>query len=294
MISPTTPKTFLESLIQETSLEVAVPTGQLHSRVTGAINWIAGVLGLNLNDPATTHPGNTWAVPNFSTHDDHSANLLAFVLIVAIAVVVLLRQRGVRLTYLIAIVGAAALFVGYLRWEPYSSRYHLPLFVLMAPLVGAVVAEWRRWIVVAFVGVLLVGSYPWLLEAQVRPIIGPTSVLTTSRADQYFANRPDLEDPFVKVAAAVRASGCRDVGMHVVNDDPWEYPLWRLLNPANQEITLRDVEVSNETASLETGPAPCMIVFENAGLGAPVTYRGAEYRVALAAGPVYLYERAGP
>jgi len=293
-ISPITPKTFLESLIQEASLQLAVPTHQLHDRVTGAITWIAGVLHLDLNDPAVMLPGGSWLIPSFSTHEDYSANLLAFLLIIVVAGVVLLRRRGVRLAYLLAILAACALFVGYLRWEQYSSRYQLPLFVLMAPLVGTVVAEWRRWIVVALVGVLVVGSSPWLLDGKVRPIIGPRSVLTTSRTDQYFTNRPDLEGPFVAVAAAVRASGCRDVGMHVINDDPWEYPLWRLLNPADQEITLRDVEVSNETASLETGPAPCMIVFENAGLGAPQTYRGAGYRMVLAASPVYLYERAGP
>jgi hypothetical protein len=218
---------------------------------------------------------------------------LAFLLIIVITAVVLLRHRGVRLRYFLAVVAACALFVGYLRWQPWNSRLQLPLFVLAAPVVGAVVGQWRRWMVIALAGLLLVGSFPWLFAGKDRPLVGPQSVLTASRTDQYFANRADLAHPYLKAAAAIHTAGCRDVGMNVQNDIPWEYPLWRLLNPAGQQVVLRDVEVSNDTARLETGPAPCMIVFVHAGFGAPQAYRGVGYRLVMAAPPVYLYQMVG-
>jgi hypothetical protein len=287
-------RTFLEGAIQETSLQLGLPIHALTAGLTRVLGWIAGVFGLDLNDPATTWPGATWVVPDLTTHEDYAGNLLASLLILGITAIVLLRHRGANLRYLVAILAAYALFVGYVRWELYNSRLQLPLFLLMAPVVGAVIGEWRRSAVALISAVLLAGSLPWLLNGQDRPLIGAASVLTTSRTTQYFANRRDLEEPYVSSAALIERAGCRDVGLKVRDDDPWEYPLWRLLNPAGQQVTLRDVGVSNDTARLETGPPPCMIIFVRAGFSAPQIYHGVDYRVILAAPPVYLYERVSP
>lgn len=290
-MSSFSPATFVERAIQDVSLQLVVPTHALNGRLTDALTSFAGLLHLDLNDPATTYLGMTWHVPYFNTHEDTSANLLAFALVVVVAAVVVLRKRGVHLVYLVAVVAAYALFVGYVRWQPWNARLHLPLLILAAPLVGAVVGEWRRTLVLALAGLLLAGSLPWLVDASERPLLGPGSVLTASRTDLYFVNRPDLEDPYVKTAAAIADSGCRDVGVAVQVDEHYEYPLWRLLNPSDPLVVVRDVEVMNETAKLETGPPPCMIVFVQAGFGTPQTYRGIQYRQVLEAGLMHLYQR---
>lgn len=129
---------------------------------------------------------------------------------------VFVRQRGVRLRYLVAI---SVLFVGYIRWQPWNSPLQLPLFMLAAPLVGVVAREWRRPVIIVLAGLMLVGSIPRLIVAKERPLVGPGSVLTTSRPEQYFINRPDLAEPHTWAASAISGSGCRDVGMAVQNDE---------------------------------------------------------------------------
>jgi hypothetical protein len=284
-----TVQTLAERVIQEISLHLATPIHVLNDAISTAVNGLARTLHLDLNDPNTIWPGSTWTVPGFTTHEDYTGNLLALALIVAVAAVVLVRHRGLKLTYLAAIGLGFLLYSGYVRWQLYNSRLDLPLFVMAAPLAGAVIGQWRRSLVIALAFVLALGSTPWLFLGKDRPLIGDRSVLTTSRTDQYFANRPDLRVPYVAIASAIRESDCRDVGLYVVNDDPWDYPLWKLLNPTGQEVVLRHVMVSNATARMESTQVPCMIVFVNAASGAPQMYRGSEYRLAVASPPLYLY-----
>jgi 4-amino-4-deoxy-L-arabinose transferase-like glycosyltransferase len=294
VVSSFGPVTFAERIIQEFSIQLVVPTHALNGWITGALTGLAGLLHLDLNNPATTYLGYAWSVRFFNTHEDFTANLLALLVIILVAAVVVVRQRGYRLAYLLAVAAGFALFAGYLRWQPWNARLQLPLFVLAAPLAGVVVAEWRRSLTLALAAVLLVGSLPWLVAASERPLLGPGSVLTTSRIDQYFANGPELEDPYVQTAAAIRGSNCRDVGLAVKIEEHSEYPLWRLLNPGDQEVMLRDIEVSNDTASLETGPPPCMIVSIQDAPTATQTYRGVAYGLVLSVAPLFLYQRQDP
>ncbi len=273
-----------------------------------AIAGLAGALHLDLNDPAVAWLGK-WAVPAFGTNEDTTSNLLAFVLIGAVAVFVAVtwRRRGIAPIYLVAIVAGAVLFVGYVRWQPWNSRLQLPLFILAAPLLGIVAADRRKAATLALAAALVVASTPWLIAGAARPIVGPNSVLTTDRTAGYFVNRPELQAPYEAVVGAIQTAGCTDVGFAERGDEHWEYPLWRLLNPGERTISFRDVDVANETSNLETGTAPCMIVFVDGQFvdGQPQTsgvsrspwaaeYRGVRYETVLTAAPVYLYRAVGP
>jgi hypothetical protein len=113
---------------------------------------------------------------------------------------------------------------------------------------------------------LLLCSLPWLLEGQPRSVTGANSVFTTSRTDQYFANEPGLEQPFLRAVRDLAARNCKDVGLYT-DATVFEYPLWPLLRKRlGGAVDIEDVAVAGPTAKTGTRRAwrPCAIFAEQA------------------------------
>ena len=217
--------------------------------------------------------------------------------------------------YLVALVGASALFSLYLRWQAGSNRLMLGLFVLAAPLAGAAlealservktvedVKAPRRFLSAALTGALIVAllitSTPWLLTGQSRPLIGASSVLTTPRVDQYFAASPPAEAGYVGAVDYIRGLGCQQVGFlisgpqdragYTTGAPAWEYPLWALLDgPGGGSYRIEDVLVTNATAPLASAEpyasfAPCAVfaIIQPAALQRTLTVSGRGFYLA--------------
>lgn len=290
--SAVTPGTLVERALQEASLQLGTPSSRVDQVIGHAFTWIATSLGLDLTDPRVVQPTVPWGPTHMSLVEDNAGNLLAFALILAVAVVITARYRGTPLVYLIAVAGSCLLYFALLRFTVWNSRWSLALFVIAAPLVGVAVRSLRSSVVALLGVVLLVGSGPWLLRSYDRPLVGTGSVLATDRTTQYFAMRPELQAPYTQVATAIDRSGCHDVGYALRGDEAWEYPLWRMLNPTGHEVSIRDVLVTNVTAKLQREGPPCMIVFFEGQFEQPRVFDGATYQLVTSASPMYLYERS--
>jgi hypothetical protein len=108
--------------------------------------------------------------------------------------------------------------------------------------------------------VLLVSAVPWLAFNEIRPLLGPSSVLVVPRTDQYFVNAPEEEAPYVWAADVINSRSCSSVGL-LVGPGVWDYPMWVLLRERMPNLAIRNVYVPNVSARLE-GPTfqPCGIV----------------------------------
>lgn len=150
------------------------------------------------------------------------------------------RRFRVRLgpvgVHVLATFLAAVLFALLLRWQPWHTRLHLPIMLLAAPAAAALLTRAvARPVVVVTTLLLTLASAPCLLQAHSRPLIGPDSVLTTPRREQYFRNNPALSEPYRDLAAGIRRAGVTRVGL-VCNADDWEYPLWVLSGSATSFV----------------------------------------------------------
>jgi hypothetical protein len=78
-----------------------------------------------------------------------------------------------------------------------------------------------------------------------RPVIGPRSIIATSRTEQYFVNRPLLFEPYNRSVQYLANSRCSDVGL-ILGGDDWEYPFWVLLREHDKRrVRLEHVNVPN-------------------------------------------------
>jgi len=151
--------------------------------------------------------------------------------------------------------------------NPFNSRFHLAIFIISTPLVGAVLTEWlaQRWVwMVAML--IYVSSWVWLFKCNEHPLIGDRSIFITTRSQQYFSTRPMLIYPYTQTAKLISSGTCRDIGL-INDEDDMGYPWWILLRQnLGNKFRMEDVEIKNKSASLSylKGPFdPCALIALN-------------------------------
>jgi hypothetical protein len=186
---------------------------------------------------------------------------------------------------------SAIAFCAAIKWQPWNSRLHLPLFVLAAPLLGVALGRHRR-LAVACATAFCVLALPSLAVTWPRPLLGAYSVVTTPRDAQRFHNHPGLRPVYESAARVVADMGCRRVGL-ILGWDGWEYPLWSLLRarlgPGLRIEHVRVANASRRFAPLVSG-AQCALLAVEPGLGDTVSWQGRTFVQHWVSGPVRVYE----
>ncbi len=256
-----TPAAITSVVIRNLALHVGTRSVAINDRIDGAIRTVHGWLGLDVNDPRTTCWGQFW-INRLNTYEDAAGNPVHLALIVAALAALAWRRalHGALGAHLLAVGAGFFLFCLMLRYQPWHSRLHTPLFLLAAPAVGCALegTRWRRMADVT-AALLLLAATPWLVFNRQRSLLDLgyyfPSIFRTSRIDQYFTH-PDarpLRDEYVSAAEVVRRRG-GDVGL-LLPEDAFEYPLWVLLEPGRKVGRLGNVGVKN-LSSRTAGPRP--------------------------------------
>ena len=276
------PVALASNAVRNAALQLASPVEAANRKVERAVTRAHELVGLSVNDPRTTWAGTTFAVPRWSRQrlEDQAPNTLAFLLGIAMTAAYLWRRRTFNrevLPYAAGIASGAVLFCLVIRWEPWNSRFHTPLFALAAPFVGLALATvLNRRVALALGALLLLAAVPWLAYAEPRSLLGSRSVFSVPRTDQYFANQPALQRPFLRAVHDLADRRCRQVGL-LTDATTFEYPLWPLLRSTlGGSIEIEDVSVHNATASTASraGWQPCAVLAERApdnALAVPLT-----------------------
>jgi hypothetical protein len=229
----------------------------------------------------------------FLLHEDFVGNPLHFIAAL-VAGVIVWRRRGASggTARLWAVLGAAiaVAFVIALKWQPWNSRLHLPLFVLACPLIG-LAFEGRRRLVAAWATAFCVLAVPSLLLTWPRTLVGPGNVFTTPRVAQRFRNHPQLQPVYEAAADLVRDMRCEHVGMVFGWDGP-EYPLWPILEARlGRNMRLEHALVENASARLapSQADAPCALVVVGRDRDRPFVWRGRSFLERWHRPPVRVY-----
>ncbi|MDD5155083.1 MAG: glycosyltransferase family 39 protein [Candidatus Omnitrophica bacterium] len=133
---------FISNIIRHLSLHMGAPSARINEAIFKAITYIHRLIAVDINDPRTTFPGSVFSV-KFNILETNTSNLAHLILIIVCIVIFALKKQnknGPLKEYCLIIISAFMLFCFFCRWTPWQSRLHLPLFVLWAPFVGAVLA----------------------------------------------------------------------------------------------------------------------------------------------------------
>jgi 4-amino-4-deoxy-L-arabinose transferase-like glycosyltransferase len=194
-------KGLTSNTIRNASLHLGTPSPHVNKAMAIAINQIHAWLDIDVNDPGTTAFTNFRRIPS----------------------PVILYSIVIMLTFLT--------FAFLFKWEPFASRFHLPFFILVAPVVGLILFRTLTSCFAHIIGLaLLVLSLPWLLSIQSRPLVPNAlstvgSILNESREVLYFAVEPGYRAPYVDITERITAEGCTSVAL-AISGAGAEYP-WR-------------------------------------------------------------------
>ncbi len=259
------------NLLKHLGLQAGTPSPYVNKAIALSVQWVHGVLGIDVNDARTTAHG-VFKVRAPTTNEDRAGNPLHFYLLVFLAGSMLWRRQEVpRIVWLYLLLLALGLLtLSYLfKWQIFASRYHLPLFVLAAAAAGYLMERIApgAWIL-TFGSILILAALPWLFQVQSRPLIpreGDSyvgSVLTEPREVLMLANGQNLLEPYQEITRSIRESGCKEVGISL-SGNAAEYPIWALLGAPTSEVEIQWIVAGTPSAQYtQTDFAPCAIVCE--------------------------------
>ena len=296
----TDPRFWLSNLIRDAAVHFHLRSRTLDDLlVIRPINKLHHWIGIDASDPRTTIANESFSIPTLSTHEDYAGNPLHVLLLVGAVVIAArdaMRSRNSSLGwYAAALLGMALLFAAALKWQIWTSRLQLPLFVAGAPLIA--VAFWRHarsatanlW-----AAGLLICALPFALGGAPRALVGRNNVWTTSRADLYAVGLPNhVRRNYEEAVRRIQAAGMRDVGMMLDYNAP-EYLLWVALNPSGQgPIQIHHVPPDGPLVRVGQRPAvppPELLLVARSDGSARVETGGQVFNVVWSSGELALFQ----
>jgi hypothetical protein len=283
------PEILLSNVVRNLGLHVGTTSTRVNRALTSAVVRGHAWLGLSVTDQRSTRldPKTQYEIVGKPNDPDRTGNPLHLVLILLticrIAISKTLRRRPYLARFGAGLGAAFLLFCLLLKWQPWNSRLHLPLFVLASPLVGLTwgTVPGMMWVTTIL---LAAGAIPSLLRNKLAPLVGRHTIFDTPSLDQMFysfsGHSSSTERAYVAAAQVIDRHDCSHVGL-ILGWDDWEHPLWRLIpEPMHRSRQIEHVAVANRSAALaKSHPevTPCAILVGHVSVDSPIRLGGHSY-----------------
>ncbi len=252
-----TPAVILSNLSRNAALHLLLPWDGPNALFKETLGTIHSVLGIAADDPDTTWPGTTPESLNFTIHEDISGNFLHFSLfIITLTIIISNRRfRGI-LPYALAVTAGLLLFCIMLRWQPWASRLHLPLFIIFSALAGFMIPHTcKTWITGCMIALLSIASLPYIFCNQTRPLVSlqqfPLSIFTVPRWALYMANDANRGTATMSALQTIQNGRFKNIALSS-GMDAWEYPLWILTRENGLDgPRIEHIEVKNVSDTIQ-------------------------------------------
>ena len=247
--------TLLCNILRNGALHLGTPFVMLNNYQLHALQTL---LGSQINNPKTTWLGQKIQI-QYSRHEDLAGNLLH--LLIAIFVFVTLPIAWAKgyyhrtIWYAIGVMLGTGLYCWILKWQPWASRLHTPLFALAAPLLAIGITSekgsLRKYFGYVIILSMVLYSVPFALDNKTRSLIS-AEWKNDDRMQLYFTNRPDLFNDYNTAMKFLEEKNNEKVGLYLGSDD-WEYPFWefaRRYENYGRSMTFRHIGVNNVSMTI--------------------------------------------
>jgi len=256
-------KLLASSLIKNASIHMAIMYAKPVEKFAGdEIKKLHQWVGIDINDPATNYRNMKFTTGGYITDEEGSANPFHFLLIVVTMAIIFVdflrgRYRLIAIVFWGVILLQALFFCLYLKWQPWHSRLHIPLFLISIPLMCYCFGNHKGFKNTFYVlsPILLIYGLLVILHCDRRPY---TDTVFQSRYQKYFVGNPPLYKEYAAINSRTEQLNYKNIGL-ILGVDDWEYPLFT--NCFNKEINPVYINVDNYS-KIEpacTGNLDCII-----------------------------------
>lgn len=271
----------LANVLRNASLHAVTPSRSVNARLERSFRFAIRSLGVNPDDPNQNWVNLPFHLNHFTSNEIIAGNPLHLLLLLAsFGLVAAKPKEGVRrrwaVLYAAGILASFLLFCALLRWQMWSSRYHLTLFVLGSALIGLVLERYfSRRFANATAAVLVILGVFLALTNRSRSLIPWHRVddVYQSRAELYFSNEHEsFASTHIAAANFVNSLPCRTVGIDSYVSDPeikagpdsfFVYPLLALIHADGRTHRVWYTGVNNLStryAERWSRPQPCAVI----------------------------------
>jgi hypothetical protein len=250
-------KLLLSNLIKNSGLHLGYP---IEKNCDSIIRNAHKAIGVSIDDKRLNYLGIPYQSARAAvTHEDYVTNTLHFILL-ALAFSFLVfhflfskTRNKTEMIIVIVLVAQILLFTGYLKWQPWHTRLHIPIFILsIIPIMLACQkTKWFKGMVWVSIPLLLYSFMFYFVYNNLRPIQNNPIYTKNLRIDdnrfkKYFANQPQLYTEYKIVLEELYGANPKTVGLKMMD---WEYPLFNAYY--YDHLQLVAIDVNNNTGILK-------------------------------------------
>lgn len=276
-------KLFFSSLLKNIGLHVGYPIQKDYDV------WIREYHqknGISINDPNSNYLDTIYAGPKkYETHEGYIPNSIPLYLILLISLPILIlgvlkpSKYSRELLLLCIVFSQFILFVLILKWQPWHTRLHIPIFMLSVALVIVGIKRIRLLtaVVVVFIPSLVYSFGFNFCYNNLRPIVTnhkytQSIKIGDSRFKKYFANQPQLYKEYISVLNSLYSDEPKKVGLMLTD---WEYPLFS--SYYYDKIELVAINVYNLTNQIPEDSENIDIIISNAAKTDYIIFNNKKY-----------------
>lgn len=241
---------------------------------------------IDINNPETNYSGMNYQVSqDLITHEDGVCNTTHIILLFVASLFLIInlvihfkKFHEIALVFLILII-QAVLFSGFLKWQPWHTRLHIPLFMLSVIFIILLAKKITlfKYILFIFLPILFLSFNFFFLFNNIRPILNNSRLTKTinisdTRFKKYFANQPFLYSDYSIVLNSIYKNNPKKVGLMISN---WEYPLFHQYY--NDKLQIKSINVGNVTNNINQDTQNIDLIISNKQNEAFILFNGQKY-----------------
>jgi hypothetical protein len=269
------------NVLRNVSLHLCTPSRAVNERIERSVRFAIRGLGVDPDDPSQIWIGLPFHMNHFTSNEIIAGNPMHLILFVIFVGAVFWKakeriRRRWAVLFALGILSSFVLFCALLRWQMWSSRYHLGLFVLGAGLCGMVLEKYLSPRLATGICVaLLLPAMLFACTNRCRSLIPWKRVddVYHPRAELYFTNEHEsVAATYISAADFVNRLHCGNVAIDGHVSDPeikgspdsfFVYPFLALIHADGRTRKVWYTGVDNLSAryaSEQSHPAPCAVV----------------------------------
>lgn len=250
---------FLANVIRNTGLHVITPSWKVNGVIKQGIDKLAVWLHIDLNNKDWSYIRQKFDVVDFrgiETYLGNPLHLLLFSVVLAFFAFWFRGRSPEAWFYILACFLGWLAFNAILKWQPWNSRFHLPMFVIFSPIAGLVMERIRaRWLTSALMGGLFLSGWIIVVINVSKPIFSTLSIFYPQNRDflHYILLDHGQSDYLTDqgLAQIIHKMGVKNIGL-IMGPCETEYPLWMALNPTlDGAMRIESVLVKNSSADFK-------------------------------------------
>lgn len=239
---------------------------------------------IDINNPKLNYLGIPYeGARKLTTHEDYVPNTFQFLFIFCaflFTIYQMVRYRKINL-FLLSLWGILILqiilFVLFLKWQPWHTRLHIPLFIESCIILVLTFKEYkiRRLTGIIVLTICLTGFIFYFVYNNLRPLIKHSKYTKDvsfyeNRYRNYFSNQLNLHGEYKKIKESIIDN--TTIGLFMSD---WEYPLFK--DFYYDHIKLKAINVLNNTNRIKQDELPIDQIISNTINQPFIEYQGKKY-----------------